>query len=1417
MPVLQPATPPGDRADGKCLNGEDLGRLTCGSVPMETQDPDIPHLDPEGKTETSEHDHRPNLVSAEARSSSRSPRLAHSVNHSSLSLNRVGSESSKSCRSWSPARLQQGPLSDGAVTPPGMGPPLASSSPTSDTSPVNGSFPDPFTSSPPLSGLKALENFTKGLSSMKHLVERYTGEKSQVEADQRHSLFTTPKYKYSSAAMGDLRHGSSHRNSRDTSRSPHRDIRAGSRSKPLLDKYSELLYSPSSNSRKEQDYEPLKAVQDMVKAAERNSPPTVNNSFTRHDLFKLNQFSPMGKDSILRSGHYKSDQAETSTSSSRSLSQSANIPLGGSLMNYYLPPSLPQKREDTPDPDEPLDLSTKVKKESEEPPTKRSRRNSLSPADTFLSASDTGASSLKNLEKKFGEHSSVLDKIGSRHFNTPIRQFYMSAFGLGIYSAALNNSYPNYMSHAAIPGTSTSSTYCQPLLSNSTARQGPRFSVSESKPSNTPPVKKPPASSNPVSQPSESMAKSSYQPSKFLEQVSKEVSLGAGSMSSKQSLDNKKHTNLACSCGKDFDTLYELTLHLQETGHPASKTKNATTAEYPKLVRGQDMWLNQGSEQTKQILRCMQCGESFKSLPELTVHMINTKHYTNIVGSEATPSKLKPHHKMSLSMSDSSDDEDGGFKCFECPEHFDDVSALQHHREKCHMPRFPPRLLPSPSNHGNLSPESSSPKHARSPKPRSPHIHFKRRLLESLSTESPDDEEMPRERKPSISKLEDEEADSRDSSLPSPGRGVHGEGHGRMHGDMSKIRCENCSEKILTGGFVEHVRQCVKAHPKDDRLLSRDSYKTGEQQSESIREAGRLREAGRPPSQGPQEKKYQHADEKFHGEDLSSGSRMKFESMEQRRDSLSHRDQKSDSSAKSPPSTKDWYQNYLNCELRVKREVEDLARSHRRDIRSESKSEADSSTRSVYEMDRTPIPESRELVKPLSRGKEGSALKAMESFIEKSFTPGTPSHKPPSNAGLFHSQLFTRNFFSSLPQSFLADEAVANRRTRAQDRTSTVLPPDGTKNREPSSETARNSVHISSNHLYNDKYLPPLYSIPSPSKHSPSKSQPSPYETVKNDRKLDSPRNLTHEKPSPRPEDAQPYRTWKEDRVVNGQVKLEDRNGKEADDADGDRASVSSLPLELTKKSESQPRMESPAEKDKYLVGGEEKGKQQDRSGSKDPEEKGSALESLQGLVYGKNFNTEHPLDSLQKLIHTPHSRSSPHPVSPGSCSLPGLPRAVLGSGTNSNSTSAMQTTLPGTVILVNPIVTVMPNSTGGSPSVQITLPPDAVSPPLSRGDGKDSGSPRRSVSPTLSDQRSPSEPLDLDQPGDYRCQACNRHFASKGSYRYHQSRCHWSTLKKCRIKEAINTSPYVYLPLDHATKFNKYYEMANELANKGN
>ncbi|VDD78014.1 unnamed protein product, partial [Mesocestoides corti] len=94
-----------------------------------------------------------------------------------------------------------------------------------------------------------------------------------------------------------------------------------------------------------------------------------------------------------------------------------------------------------------------------------------------------------------------------------------------------------------------------------------------------------------------------------------------------------RETAFLCSCSQDFDSLYVFTLHMRDTGHKPRSSQ--PERDIPKLVRGQDMWINSETEQTREILRCMRCNQSFRSLPELTMHMMKTSHYSEIVYSDA--------------------------------------------------------------------------------------------------------------------------------------------------------------------------------------------------------------------------------------------------------------------------------------------------------------------------------------------------------------------------------------------------------------------------------------------------------------------------------------------------------------------------------------------------------------------------------------------------------------------------------------------------------------------------------------------------------------------------------------------------------------------------------------------------------------
>ena len=91
----------------------------------------------------------------------------------------------------------------------------------------------------------------------------------------------------------------------------------------------------------------------------------------------------------------------------------------------------------------------------------------------------------------------------------------------------------------------------------------------------------------------------------------------------------------------------------QQHHHHPQKNRDLLKEQLPvprKLVRGQDVWLGKGEEQTKHILKCMYCGQSFRTLEELTVHMTETGHFTKVM----TPEQLSANNSATNGSSPSS-------------------------------------------------------------------------------------------------------------------------------------------------------------------------------------------------------------------------------------------------------------------------------------------------------------------------------------------------------------------------------------------------------------------------------------------------------------------------------------------------------------------------------------------------------------------------------------------------------------------------------------------------------------------------------------------------------------------------------------------------------------------------------------------
>ncbi|XP_011339137.1 protein tiptop isoform X2 [Ooceraea biroi] len=221
-----------------------------------------------------------------------------------------------------------------------------------------------------------------------------------------------------------------------------------------------------------------------------------------------------------------------------------------------------------------------------------------------------------------------------------------------------------------------------------------------------------------------------------------------------------------------------------------------------KLVRGQDVWLGKGAEQTRQILKCMWCGQSFRSLAEMTSHMQQTQHYTNIIsqeqiiswkssddskggnatgasggGSVATGGSSAgvqpgggsgPHGNNGPGAGATSSHVSAVLTCKVCDQAFSSLKELSNHMVK--------------------------------------NSHYKEHIMRSI-TESGGRRRQTREKRkkslPVRKLLEMERAQNEFKN---------GETTGLTHSlgkHAGRITCEKCGEKIETPLFVEHIRQCI--------------------------------------------------------------------------------------------------------------------------------------------------------------------------------------------------------------------------------------------------------------------------------------------------------------------------------------------------------------------------------------------------------------------------------------------------------------------------------------------------------------------------------------------------------------------------------------------------------------------------------
>lgn len=201
-----------------------------------------------------------------------------------------------------------------------------------------------------------------------------------------------------------------------------------------------------------------------------------------------------------------------------------------------------------------------------------------------------------------------------------------------------------------------------------------------------------------------------------------------------------------------------------------------------KLVRGQDVWLGKGAEQTRQILKCMWCGQSFRSLAEMTSHMQQTQHYTNIISQEQIISWRSSDDSKNGSGNSGGGGSAGGppggtsshvsavLTCKVCDQAFSSLKELSNHMVK--------------------------------------NSHYKEHIMRSI-TESGGRRRQTREkRKKSLPVRKLLELERAQHEFKNGDNGTIIE-KSRDASGAGRITCEKCGNKIETSLFVDHIRQCV--------------------------------------------------------------------------------------------------------------------------------------------------------------------------------------------------------------------------------------------------------------------------------------------------------------------------------------------------------------------------------------------------------------------------------------------------------------------------------------------------------------------------------------------------------------------------------------------------------------------------------
>lgn len=199
-----------------------------------------------------------------------------------------------------------------------------------------------------------------------------------------------------------------------------------------------------------------------------------------------------------------------------------------------------------------------------------------------------------------------------------------------------------------------------------------------------------------------------------------------------------------------------------------------------KLVRGQDVWLGKGAEQTRQILKCMWCGQSFKTLADMTTHMRVTQHYTNIISQEQIISWRTPEDKMAAQSQ-----VNAVLTCKVCDQAFGSLKELSYHMVK--------------------------------------NSHYKEHILRSITEGGGRRRQTRERRKKSLPVRKLLELERMELSKQDPTSSNDLSNQAKNEVVDGKISCEECTEKVDAKDFVQHIKNCAQGSRSQQSVKSSPS------------------------------------------------------------------------------------------------------------------------------------------------------------------------------------------------------------------------------------------------------------------------------------------------------------------------------------------------------------------------------------------------------------------------------------------------------------------------------------------------------------------------------------------------------------------------------------------------------------------